>query len=330
MKILITGATGFIGLKLVDALHAKGHELFALCRDKVKAKKLLPEKCHVIIGDITNRDSLKGCCEGIDMVYQLVAQVGNDLPSELAMKKFRKVNVDGLQNIVDEAKRAGVKRFISVSSIAAMGIVKKMPISAQSKCEPYLPYQKTKREGELLILKEVKENNFPGIIVRPAKVYGVGEKEYSYLSIAKLCKKGFFPKVGLGDTMVSHCYIDDLVTNLVLLTERGKIGEIYIFATDKSIGFYQSVELIAKELDKKVIFLPVPKCFMKSVAYGIELIYNVFGKKAPVTRRNVMAATTDRIYDFTKNKHDLGFVSNVAMEEGIKRVLSYYKQENLL
>lgn len=330
MKILICGATGFVGLKLVNALLEKGHTVTALCRDEKKAEALLPKECRILIGDITDRESITGSCDGIDMVYQLIAQVGNDLPSEKAMEKFRKVNVGGLQNIVDEAKRAGVKRFVSVSSIAAMGIVEQCPISERSKCEPYLPYQITKREGELLCLKEYEENGFPVIIVRPAKVYGIGEREYSYMQIVKTCKKGFFPKVGMKDTMVSHCYIDDLIINLSLLTNRGKIGKTYIFATEEAIGFYESVRLVVNELNLKVCFIPIPRFLMSSLAYIIENAYNMISRNPPVTRRNVIAATTDRFYDFSSNKEDLGFVSSVTMEEGIKKVLNYYKQESLI
>ena len=110
MKILITGATGFIGMKLVDILQTKGHEIFALCRNLEKAKAKLPDNCHVIIGDITDKKSLTGCCDGIDMVYQLVGLSGNELPSDYQFKRFRKVNVEGLRNIVEEAQRAKVKR----------------------------------------------------------------------------------------------------------------------------------------------------------------------------------------------------------------------------
>lgn len=328
MNILITGGTGFIGRKLIPELKKQGHNISVLCRNKEKAFSILPNDCKIIIGDITDAESLKGCCDGIDMVYQLVGLSGNELPSEHQFARFRKINVEGLRNIVMEAERAHVKRFVQVSSIAAMGIVKQMPINAESKCEPYLPYQVSKREGELLVLKEVKENGLPAIIIRPAKVYGVGGED-SYQSIIKMCKRGIFPKVGLKDTQVSHCYVDDLITTLSLLTEKGKIGDIYICATEKGIGFYESVELVAKLMDKKVRMIPIPRWLMASLAYCIEVVFGCMGKKAPVTRRNVIAATTDRIYDLTANKRDIGFVSSVTMEEGIRRCVEYNKAKGL-
>ena len=328
MEILVTGATGFIGIKLTKELQEKGHNISILCRNREKAEELLPSQCKIIIGDITDANSIKGCCDGIDMVYQLVGLSGNELPSKYQFERFRKVNVEGLRNIVNEAKRAGVKRFVQVSSIAAMGIVKEMPISGNSICEPYLPYQVSKREGELLVLKEVKENGFPAIIIRPAKVYGIGGED-SYQSIIKMCKTGFFPKVGIKDTMVSHCYIDDLITTLSLLTEKGKIGETYICATEKSIGFYESVKLVSKAMNKNITLIPIPRFLMASAAYCIERIFRFLGKKPPVTYRNVIAATTDRIYDFTANKRDIGFVSSITMEEGIKRCVEYNKTKGL-
>ena len=328
MNILITGGSGFIGRKLIPILINKGHSISVLCRNKEKASELLMPQCKIFIGDITDANSIKGCCDGIDMVYQLVGLSGNELPSNYQFERFRKVNVEGLRNIINEAKRAGVKRFVQVSSIAAMGIVKKIPISGDSVCEPYLPYQVSKREGELLVLKEVKENGFPAIIIRPAKVYGVGGED-SYQSIIKMCQTGFFPKVGIKDTMVSHCYIDDLIITLSLLTEKGNIGKTYICATEKSIGFYESVKLVSKFMNKHVLLIPIPRLVLASAAYVIERIYVVLGKKPPVTYRNVIAATTDRIYDFTANKRDIGFVSSITMEEGIRRCVEYNKEMGL-
>lgn len=329
MKILVTGGSGFIGRLLIPKLIEKGHEVSVLCRNMKKAESVLPPECKIIIGDITEKETLKNCCEGIDLVYQLVGLSGNELPSGYQFKRFRKVNVDGLRNIAEEAQRAKVKRFIQVSSIAAMGIVKKMPITGDSDCEPYLPYQVSKREGELLIMEKVKNEGFPAIIIRPAKVYGIGGED-TYKSIIKMCKIGVFPKIGRKDTMVSHCYIDDLITTLTLLVEKGRIGTVYNCATEKSIGFYESVRLVAKLMDKRVLLIPAPRWAVASIAYLLELLCNWLGKKPPVTRRNVIAATTDRIYDFTANKRDIGFVSSVTMEEGIRRCIEYNKEKGTL
>ena len=101
-----------------------------------------------------------------DIVFHLVAKSGNDLPTKENFEIFRKINVEGTENIIAEC--TNVKKFIYVSSTAAMGLVKENPISEKSKCNPELPYQVSKYEAENLIRKKCKDN-FPGIIVRPSK-----------------------------------------------------------------------------------------------------------------------------------------------------------------
>ena len=128
-----------------------------------------------------------------------------------------------------------------------MGLVKENPISEKSKCNPELPYQVSKYEAENLIRKKCKDN-FPGIIVRPSKVYGVNETNYTYLTLAKLVKKGFFLKIGNGHNYTSNIYVHDFARFLVCLVDNGRIGETYIVSSDKSIDFIESGKIIADEL----------------------------------------------------------------------------------
>ncbi len=80
MKILLTGGTGGIGKMLIPKLINDGHQISVLCRNKNKAEAMLPRGCRIIIGDVTDADSIKGCCDGIDVVYHLVGISGNERP----------------------------------------------------------------------------------------------------------------------------------------------------------------------------------------------------------------------------------------------------------
>lgn len=328
MEILVTGGTGGIGKKLIPALISSGHRISVLCRNRQKALEILPVGCRIIIGDVTDKNSILGCCEGVDIVYHLIGISGNDRPSASAFEKYKRINVDGTRNIVEEAQKSGVKRFIYISSIAAMGLVKTMPISENSECNPYLPYHVSKYEAEQVILKEFAEKDFPGIIIRPAQVYGVGG-EYVYQNMIRLIKTGFFPKIGKKDALVSHCYIDDLITMLTLAVNKGNVGHVYICTTEQSIGFYESINLIAKLMNRKVIMLPIPKCIMLFIVSLIEKLFCIIGKIPPVTRSNIIAVTTDRVYDLSINKRDFGFIGNVTMKDGIERCVNYNKEQKL-
>lgn len=329
MNILVTGGTGYIGEHFVPELIKAGHKITLLVRNIEKGRKLFGDTCDYCMGDVTDKASIVGCCEGIDIVYHMVAKVGNQLPSDEEFKAFRAVNVEGTRNIVEEAEKSCVLRFIFVSSIAAMGIVKDNPISEKSVCSPYLPYQVSKYEAEQLIIKRI-ENGFPAIIVRPTKVYGVGEHEYSYLLLARLCKKCFFPKVGNGHNYTSNIYITDFVQALVKLVDNGVIGETYILSSDSSIGFVEAGKTIAETMGKKIYIISVPSCLMVAGATIEEKLFLIFGKKPIVTKRNIEATITDRIYDISKAKKEIGYSPEVKMKDGISKVVKWYKELGII
>ena len=327
MKILVTGSTGFIGSYFIPILLHQGHTVKLLVRNEEKARKLFGNTCDYHIGDITDRSSLKGCCDGIDIVFHLVAKSGNDLPTKENFEIFRKINVEGTENIIAEC--TNVKKFIYVSSTAAMGLVKENPISEKSKCNPELPYQVSKYEAENLIRKKCKDN-FPGIIVRPSKVYGVNETNYTYLTLAKLVKKGFFLKIGNGHNYTSNIYVHDFARFLVCLVDNGRIGETYIVSSDKSIDFIESGKIIADELGIQLRVVKISPYIMLMASSILERIFTILGRKPVVTRRNIQMTLQDRVYDVSKVKREVGFTPEVSMEEGIRKVIRWYKKKGIV
>lgn len=327
MKILVTGSTGFIGSYFIPMLLHQGHTVKLLVRNEEKARKLFGNTCDYHIGDITDRSSLKGCCDGIDIVFHLVAKSGNDLPTKENFEIFRKINVEGTENIIAEC--TNVKKFIYVSSTAAMGLVKENPISEKSKCNPELPYQVSKYEAENLIRKKCKDN-FPGIIVRPSKVYGVNETNYTYLTLAKLVKNGFFLKIGNGHNYTSNIYVHDFARFLVCLVDNGRIGETYIVSSDKSIDFIESGKIIADELGIQLRVVKISPYIMLMASSILERIFTILGRKPVVTRRNIQMTLQDRVYDVSKVKREVGFTPEVSMEEGIRKVIRWYKKKGIV
>ena len=327
MKILVTGSTGFIGSYFIPMLLHQGHTVKLLVRNEEKARKLFGNTCDYHIGDITDRSILKGCCDVIDIFFHLVAKSGNDLPTKENFEIFRKINVEGTENIIAEC--TNVKKFIYVSSTAAMGLVKENPISEKSKCNPELPYQVSKYEAENLIRKKCKDN-FPGIIVRPSKVYGVNETNYTYLTLAKLVKKGFFLKIGNGHNYTSNIYVHDFARFLVCLVDNGRIGETYIVSSDKSIDFIESGKIIADELGIQLRVVKISPYIMLMASSILERIFTILGRKPVVTRRNIQMTLQDRVYDVSKVKREIGFTPEVSMEEGIRKVIRWYKKKGIV
>jgi nucleoside-diphosphate-sugar epimerase len=327
MKILVTGGTGFIGGYFVPMLLGQGHQVKLIVRNEEKARKLFGDKCEYFVGDVSDKDSIKGCCEDVDVVFHLVAKSGNELPTKENFEIFRKINVGGTENIIAEC--GNIKKFIYVSSTAAMGLVKDRPITEKSKCEPYLPYQVTKFEVEELIRKK-RKNGFPGIIVRPTKVYGINERDYSYLTLAKLVKKGMFLKIGSGHNYTSNVYVSDFALSLVKLIDGGVIGETYIVTSEKSIDFIESGRVIADELGVKLRVIRVPAWFMVFAATVEESMFTLIGKTPIVTQRNIQMTLQDRVYDISKAKNEIGYMPEMSMEQGIRTVIKWYREKGLI
>lgn len=329
MNILVTGGTGFMGMYLIPRLLEEGHKVRLLVRDADKTRKLFGDACEIIVGDIENAETLVDCCEDIDFVYHMAARMGHDSPSPEALEKFRKTNVEGLRNIVNEAKRSKVKKFIHISSTAAMGLQKITYIDENTECKPYTPYQVTKREGELFILDEVKNNHFPGVIVRPSMVYGPGFKG-DFLTLTKVCKTGFFPKIGTGDNLSPALYITDLVDALLRFIDKGKIGEIYLLSSRESYSLRETAEIISNAINKKIRFVYVPRCLAILGASILENFCKMVKKKPLVTKRNIESVSTDRIVNISKISKELDFEPRISLKEGLPKAIQYFKEQGYI
>lgn len=327
MNILVTGGTGFIGSYFVPMLIKEGHKVRLLVRNSEKARTLFGDSCEYHEGDVTDKASLRGCCKDIEIVFHLVAKSGNDLPNEKNFKEYRRINVEGTKNILEECR--DIKRFIYVSSTAAMGLVKDNPISEKSVCNPYLPYQVTKYEVEELLRKRVKEG-FPAIIIRPTKVYGINEPSYSYMTLAKLVKKHMFVKIGKGHNYTSNIYVTDFAQALVNMVKLGNIGETYIVTSEKSIDFIETGRIIANTLGEKLRVIHLPAKMMVVFAGIEEHLFLFLGKKPIVTKKNIEMTINDRIYDISKAKNEIGYVPQVSMQDGIKKVTEWYRSKGLI
>ena len=330
MNILVTGGTGFIGNFFIPVLLEKKHNVTLLVRNLDKAKEMFGDKVKYIKGDITDEISLKGCCNNIDIVYHMVAKVGNQLPNESVYKEFEKVNVIGTKNLVKEAQKSKVRKFIYVSSIAAMGIVEEKIIDEKSKCNPYLPYQKTKYEAEQFLNDQYIKNKFPIIILRPTKVYGEGEPEYSYLTQVKLCNKGINFIIGMGENFISNVCVLDLVDALEKCIYNGRLGETYIISGKDSISAKEMTTTISKVLNKKIINIRVPRFLMIACAFVEERFFLMLKKKPIVTVRNIQAVSKNRIYDLSKSKKELKYNPKISMKDGLEKMVKWYQKENVI
>ena len=205
MKALVTGATGFVGSHLAEALRRHGVELTALARSPAKAAALAPLGVRVVAGDLHDQPALERACEGQDIVYHVAGLVAARTEAD-----FLAANRDGTRNVVGAAERAGAGRLVMVSSMAAAGpAVRGRPLRGDEPPRPVTAYGRSKLAAEQV----VRASSLAWTILRPPLVYGPRDQEV--LKVFRLARLGFAPVLGDGSQELSAVYATDLAEALI-------------------------------------------------------------------------------------------------------------------
>jgi len=256
-KVLVTGATGFIGKHLVHLLLEQQIKVRVLLRNKDKSSYFANE-VETWIGDLTDPNSLLGSCQGIDTVFHLGgyahAETKHNDP-----QKHHDINFLGTTSIFKEAKAAHVKRFIFFSSVKAAS-------STDHEQSSMSPYGLAKRQAEEILLQENNKTNMHICILRPALVYGPGWKG-NLASMLKAIDRGIFPPLPTVNNRRSMVSVNDICKAAILAANTPNAnGKIYV-VTDGIQYSTDTIDALMREaLGKRAPFLRIPLFVFKCLA----------------------------------------------------------------
>ncbi len=226
MRILVTGATGFIGQRLCVMLEKDGHQIIRVSRS------LEQDGSNQIKCDLSKEKLPKGSLEGLDVIFHLAAFTHDmrDI-TETIEDEYRKLNVVATENLAIEALKNGVKNFIFVSSIKAGGLARPGESMTEiDQREPDGVYGSTKRQAELALLSLTKNTQMKLVIVRPCLVYGPNVKGNLQIMLNGI-QKGWFPPLPETGNRRSMAHVDDVVAALdFVLRNESTDREIYIIS----------------------------------------------------------------------------------------------------
>ena len=331
MKILITGASGFIGSFIVEEALKRGFETWAAVRRSSSKEWLQDERIHFIELNLSSREQLMEQLRGQDFDYVVHAA---GVTKCLNKQDFHRINTEGTRNLVDAliALEMPLKRFVFVSSLSVFGAIKeKMPydeIRETDTPQPNTAYGRSKLEAEQYL--DSIGSRIPYIILRPTGVYGPKEKDYFIM--AKSIKQHSDFAVGYQRQDITFVYVTDVVQAIFLALEKGENGRKY-FLSDGEV--YQSTtfsDLIHEELGRPWwIRITAPVWVLRVVTFFGDHIGRLTGQ--------VTALNNDK-YHILKQRNwrcdiepacrELGYEPKVQLKEGVKTTIKWYKDHGWL
>ena len=320
-RVLVTGGTGFIGSHLVEHLIERGDKVRCLVREQSNRRWLEGLPVDYCFGDIRDFDSLPLAVDGVDYVFHLAAA-----KSSLHENDIYQINSVGTANLLKTVIKynPGIKRFVYISSLAAVGPSSSMLTREEDSAHPITAYGKSKLAGEKSVLSFSQK--MPVTIIRPPAVYG--PKDYDFLIFYRCAAKHVRLIICFKKKGVSFIYIDDLIQGIILAAGSPKaIGQVYFLVSDIHVSCQELTGLIAQAMNKKTISMYLPCPMMYLLAFIGETFHRVYGQN-PLLDRQKARDLCERywICDGSKAERDLGFKPNVCLREGIERCTAWYRE----
>jgi len=319
--VLITGATGAIGPRVVLALDHAGFRIRAFSVD-IPATGMFPPHVGVLIGDITDQVALQSAMRGVDAVVHMAALLHILNPPAKMREKYERVNVGGTATVVETAIRAGVKRVVLFSTIAVYGQANGQMLNEYSPTHPDTFYARTKLAAEQIVLNAKRKDRQPlGTVLRLSAVYGSRIKgNYERLTHA-LARHRFIP-IGNGLNRRTLVYDKDVGRAAVLaISHPAAAGRVFNVTDGEFHTLNEIIESICSALGRKAPWLSLHSGVIRSVAGAIAAGYHIFGLRSPITPEMVDKYTEDSAVNGSLIQKELGFVPQYDLQAGWRETI---------
>jgi nucleoside-diphosphate-sugar epimerase len=236
MRVLVTGASGFLGGAVCAELVGRGHEVGALVRREGSE----PPDTNPVAGDLTDAGSLSRAVEA--SAPECVVHLAAEIASQRDPKKIDEANVEGTRRLIEACEAAGVRRMVFTSTVVT-GDAKGAVLDEDSELPVETAYGRSKQAGERLL----RESSLEDVIIRPSHVYGPGGWFVDEF-VNRLRQPGRFAVIGTGENWWDVVRVEDVASACVDAAERAPAGAIYHVVDDEPISFYDFVGLAATAL----------------------------------------------------------------------------------
>jgi nucleoside-diphosphate-sugar epimerase len=326
MRVALTGASGYTGGRLLEALVSRGDEVSALVRPRSVTPTLRERVTRLVEGDLADPEAAARLLEGVEAVVHVAAVYRTAGHPD---SYYRDVNVGGTERLLEAAARAGVRRFVHTSTVGVHGHVEHPPADETAPIAPGDVYQATKAEAEALALDYHRRRGLPVAVVRPGAIYG--PRETRFLKLFRAIARGRYAVVGSGRTFYHPVYIDDLVAGFLLALDRDEaVGECFLICGPQYVTQRELAEMVARHTGGRVLPFRVPVRPLQWAGDLVEAVCVPLGLEPPLHRRRVDFWTKSRAFSIEKARRRLGYDPKVSLEEGLARTAASYREAGWL
>jgi len=322
---LVTGATGFVGSHVAEALAKRGDTVRTIVRAGSDTGLLEKLGVTIIRGDLTDAAAIREAAAGVDVVIHCGAKVGDWGPVD----EYRKVNVEGLRLLLDAVSGKTLQRFVLVSSL---GVYAARHHYGTDETEP-LPnhhidgYTQSKVEAERLALEYHRKQNVPVTILRPGFIYGPRDRSVLPRIVTRLKERSIM-YIARGRFALNTTYVGNLVDAIFLAVDNpAAVGEVFNITDGEFVSKRKFFEAIADGTGVKRPWGTVPVWLARFVANWRESVFRRKNKPHPprATQAQLKFAGLNLDFSIAKARTQLGYTPRVHFDEGMKNAIEWYR-----
>ncbi|MAG52813.1 MAG: hypothetical protein CMH62_02525 [Nanoarchaeota archaeon] len=324
MKILVTGASGFIGKHLVRRLVEK-HKVKCLVRESSNVEELKKLKVELVYGGLLDKKSLANAVKNVDVVYHLAAVLGSKAEDK---KDIWDANVEGTRNIIDAACKAKVSKFVHFSTFLVYGYTDE-PATEET---PYTAettfYGKSKRKSEEVV-KEYSDK-IKTVIIQPTIIHGEG-LDFGFSSLFPAIQNGKFMFIGNGENLQHLGYIENFIEGALLAGEKKEaVGKKYIIGDEAPITFNLLVENIADILNVKASKVHLNEKIARMSVFPLKILSKLTNTNPLLDNKRINFMVNNQAGNISKIKKELGYKPKISSRDGLEKTIEYYKKTGFL
>ena len=324
MHVLMTGASGFIGLHLLRRLVRDGHKVTCLVRDRERAE-ISSAGGRDLRADLLDPATLSGLPADIDAVFHLAGGGRVSTVTEAGLADLRRLNVETTHNLLAALPRPP-RKLLLFSSVSAQGIRDGMIVREDTPCQPGSPHEMAKYESERAAEDWCTVHGVPLAILRPAQVYGPGDVASEIPTMLRLVRLGVFPVFGAGDNlMVPLIHVSDVVEMAVRALDLPFEGTRRFGLTGRQYSVAETVTIFAEAVGRRSGSLHLPKHLARKAATGLESLFGLAGAQPPLSAARIDSMTCERVYDSSATHRQLGFAPARDLASGIRETYAWYQ-----